>query len=127
MNSRFAKTIAMIAGAHVLGGHWFAIQMVAWMGMFAANSQQHGLSAAFERTFDGEHPCALCCAVQAGQEEEKENQSKRLVDAVVKINAAPPAALELPAPLPSSLVFFPLSGSAASIRIQPPSPPPWRA
>lgn len=125
MNSRFAKAIALIAGVHVLGGHWLTLQIVAWMGMFAVNSQQGDLGSALEKTFDGKHPCPLCCAVEAGQKKEKENQRKQLVDTINKVNAVAPAKVELPAPTPSLLVYFSFSRSAESIRIQPPSPPPW--
>ena len=125
LKSRFAKAVALIAGVHVLGGHWLTLQMVAWMGMFAVNTQQGDLGSALEKTFDGKHPCPLCAAVEAGQKKEKENQRNQLVDTINKVNAVTPAVVELPAPSATLLVYFPVFESADSIRIQPPSPPPW--
>lgn len=115
----------MFAGVHLLGGHWLALQMVAWMGMFAANSQQGDLAGALEKTFDGKHPCPLCAAVEAGQQKEKEQQQKQLVDNVNKVNAVLVVAMELPGQVGSTLVYAVPSESAETSGIRPPSPPPW--
>ncbi|MBL9160057.1 MAG: hypothetical protein JNJ70_21425 [Verrucomicrobiales bacterium] len=125
MNSPLAKGLALFAGVHLLGGHWLALQMVAWMGMFAVNSQQGDLAGALEKTFDGKHPCPLCAAVEAGQQKEKEQQQKQLVDSVNKVNAVLAVAMELPDRVESALVYSVLSESAETTTIRPPSPPPW--
>lgn len=99
--------------------------MVAWMGMFAVNSQQGDLAGALEKTFDGKHPCPLCAAVEAGQHKEKEQQQKQLVDSVNKVNAVLVVATELPGRVESALVYTMFSESAETTTIRPPSPPPW--
>ena len=44
--------------------------------MIVARSQKAAVSVAVEETFDGEHPCRMCVAIQKGQEEEKEQERK---------------------------------------------------
>lgn len=117
----------MFAGIHILGGHWLALQMVAWMGMFAANSQQDDLAGALEKTFGGKHPCPLCCAVETGKQKEKEQQQKQLVDTANKVNAMPVAAVVLPRRAVSAMIYFETVVSCDTFSIRPPSPPPWQA
>lgn len=40
------------------------LQTVAWTGMLVNYSQDRSLSEAANMTFDGEHPCGLCCAIK---------------------------------------------------------------
>lgn len=127
MNSPLAKGLALFAGVHLLGGHWLALQMVAWMGMLAVNSQQGDLGSALEKTFDGKHPCALCCAVESGQKKEKEQQQDRFIDSVNKVNAVLVVSVDLPRRAESAMVYRSLAESAEAFSIRPPSPPPWRA
>jgi len=127
LKSPLAKGLALFAGVHLLGGHLLALQVVAWMGMFAVNSQQGDLAGALEKTFDGKHPCPLCAAVEAGQQKEKEQQQKQLVDTVNKVNAVPVTAFVLPQPSATVLFYFETAGSCDPLSIRPPSPPPWQA
>lgn len=39
--------------------------------MIVVYSREGGVSTAISRTFDGKHPCALCCAVQDGRKQEE--------------------------------------------------------
>lgn len=125
MNSPFAKGLALFAGVHLLGGHWLALQIVAWMGMLAVNSQQGDLAVAFEKAFDGKHPCPLCAAVESGKQKEKEQQQKQLVDTVNKVNAVLPVSIRLPGRSASSLDYRVFAESAEALSTRPPSPPPW--
>jgi hypothetical protein len=125
LSPRFAKAVAMFAGIHILGGHWLALQMVAWMGMFAVNSQQDDLAVALEKTFGGKHPCALCCAVESGKQKEKEEQQEQLVDTVNKVTSMPVAAVELPRRAERSIVYFEVVVNSDALTVRPPSPPPW--
>jgi len=119
-----AKSFALIACLHLMGGHWFALQTVAWVGMFVENRREAPLTEALEKTFDGEHPCSLCCVVKKGLQEEGE---KRPVELVSKVNAVLNPAVELPPPVSVALVYFETPGESSSIRLPLPSPPPWRA
>jgi len=50
-----------------LGGHWALLQTSAWVGMIVQYSQRAGLKAGIAQTFDGEHPCSVCKAIQDGK------------------------------------------------------------
>lgn len=122
VKSLAAKFLALVACLHMMGGHWIALKTVAWVGMFVENQRNTSLVEALEKTFDGQHPCALCCAIEKGQQDEGE---KRPVELVYKWNAvlAPPG--ELP-PMASSPLIYPEHTESPRLILLPlPSPPPW--
>ena len=47
------------------------LQTTAWVGMIVQYSQQAGLRAGLAQTFDGEHPCPVCKAIQDGKKHEQ--------------------------------------------------------
>jgi hypothetical protein len=53
-----------LALLQILGGHWALLQTSAWLGMIVQCSQRAGLKAGLVQTFDGEHPCPVCKAIQ---------------------------------------------------------------
>lgn len=59
----------------VTGGHWLALQSVAWAGMLIRYSLEGSVSQAMVRTFDGQHPCRLCKVVRQGRSEEQRQES----------------------------------------------------
>jgi hypothetical protein len=71
MRSRWSIFFGALALLQLLGGHWAVLQTGAWMGMIVQYSQQAGLKAGLARTFDGEHPCAVCKAIQDGKKHEQ--------------------------------------------------------
>ncbi len=124
MKSLAAKSLALIACLHLVGGHWVALKTVAWVGMFVENQRSGSLVEALEKTFDGQHPCALCCVIEKGQQDEGE---KRPVELVSKVNAVLAPLVELP-PLASVPVVYPERAEVpSSLRLPLPSPPPWCA
>jgi hypothetical protein len=50
-----------------LGAHWAILQSVAWASMFVTYSRSGSICEALIKTFDGQHPCALCIFVAAGK------------------------------------------------------------
>lgn len=48
------------------------LQIVAWTGMLFDYSRGNSIAEAVEMTFDGNHPCSLCCAIAEAKEEESE-------------------------------------------------------
>ena len=62
------------------GGHWALLQSAAWAGMLASHLRTQSLHVAVSQTFDGQHPCCLCKAIQ------KEKGSDKKPDVV---NAPP--------------------------------------
>jgi hypothetical protein len=71
MRPRFGIFFGTLALMQILGGHWALLQTSAWVGMIVQYSQQSGLKAGLAQTFDGEHPCAVCKAIQDGKKQEQ--------------------------------------------------------
>lgn len=89
-----------------LGLHWVLLQGVAWTGMLVAFSAQGSVSAAVEKTFDGQHPCALCATVKQGQDSAAgKSQPKQAAKTVVKLDAVLVASLVLTPPASMPLTF----------------------
>ncbi len=68
-----ACVVAVVA---MSGGHWLALQTVAWGRMIADFSQQDSIGMAIAKTFSGKHPCSMCVKVRKGWHAEKEQQEK---------------------------------------------------
>ena len=118
------KFLAIVCALYVSGAHWCALQAFAWTGMLVSRAQTATVSEAVRTTFDGDHPCALCQAVEEAQQREKENESARLAEALAKVNFLRPAALAVPAPTSEAIVFHERVTLACPRVDAPPSPPP---
>lgn len=120
----FARSFALIACLHLMGGHWLALQGVAWVTMLVDNSQESSLVDAVSKTFDGQHPCPLCKAVATGQNEEREKK-ETLVDPSAKLVAvlvSDTPATRFPSGEPR---YFFLFTTLRSVDETVPSAPPW--
>lgn len=53
------------------GGHLAVLQLVAWTGMMIEYSERAGLAQGISQTFDGKHPCRLCCKIEQARKQEK--------------------------------------------------------
>ena len=79
MNKAFKTTgfiACFIAVLAMCGGHWFALQSIAWGRMLISFSQQDSLGTAIVKTFSGQYPCSLCLKVRHGVQQEQERQDK---------------------------------------------------
>ena len=54
----------------LVGGHWALVQTVAWGTMMMDFSKQGSVREAVTKTFDGEHPCALCKKISQAKTEQ---------------------------------------------------------
>ncbi|MDP9253847.1 MAG: hypothetical protein M3O66_02730 [Verrucomicrobiota bacterium] len=92
---KLARAFTIVALCASLGLHWFALQSVAWTIMIVEYSKQAPLRAAISQTFDGQHPCSLCHAVQKGKTKKSDIQSATqkvdLICATRPIGLIPPA------------------------------------
>ena len=70
---KFGPALTTCALCTALGLHWFALQSLAWTMMIVEYSKQAPLRAAISQTFDGQHPCSLCHAVQKGKSAERKS------------------------------------------------------
>jgi len=73
---RFSRTAGcaacLLAVLVMLGGHWLALQTVAWARMIADFSRQDSLRLAVAKTLSGEHPCKLCLEIRQGRQQEEQ-------------------------------------------------------
>ena len=61
-----------------IGAQWAVLQSVAWVGMAVSYSFKEGsIKTGLSKTFDGEHPCPLCCAVRKGTDSEKKDPKSK--------------------------------------------------
>ncbi|MEI9893073.1 MAG: hypothetical protein WDN28_03960 [Chthoniobacter sp.] len=60
------------------GGHWMALQSLAWTRMLMSYSRNTSLLEAVTKTFDGRHPCALCKEIVKAKS--REPQSTRAME-----------------------------------------------
>lgn len=61
-----------------IDAQWAVLQSVAWVGMAVSYSMKEGsITEALSKTFDGEHPCPLCCAVKKGTDSEKKDPKSK--------------------------------------------------
>ena len=83
--------VAAVAMFFVAGGHWGALQTVAWAGMLWNYTRADGsLLSGVKKTFDGEHPCTMCDSIKTAKEKE---QSKPVTLVATKKLEAFPAPL----------------------------------
>ena len=85
-----------------MGGHLAMLQTVAWGNMLVDFSSKSSFSEAMDKTFDGEHPCAMCKAVKKSKSEE---EKKPLLKSEMKMEVALPAPVKVPFPQGTELVF----------------------
>ncbi|MFM6170927.1 MAG: hypothetical protein ACKPB4_02065 [Sphaerospermopsis kisseleviana] len=70
------------------GGHWGAMQTMAWAGMLWNYTQTDGsLLSGVKKTFDGEHPCTMCDSIKTAKDK-KQSKPVTLVSAK-KIESLP--------------------------------------
>ena len=50
----------------IAGGHWGALQLVAWTAMVIDFSREAPVATAVSMTFAGQNPCSLCKTVERG-------------------------------------------------------------
>ena len=118
---RIGNLLLIVALLAATGGHWALLQSVAWTSMLAEHLQSETFSAAMEQTFDGRHPCKLCCAIAAAKKSEKKTEFPLSAQ---KIEFPPLASgLVLYAPAAFQLLFT-ANTYADSPSLTPPTPPP---
>jgi len=104
-----------------IGGHWLVLQSVAWTTMLADRARSESIRTAVCDTFDGQHPCRLCCQIAKGRAAERKTDLqislKRLEFLSDKIGfvVCPPSQFQL-------LPAFDFQGQLLSHA--PPTPPP---
>jgi len=119
--------VALVAANNL---HAPLMQVVAWSGMLVSYSRDNTLTEAIGMTFDGEHPCPMCKAIEKSQTESAGNSSTEGWERSVHrepfgLLADRPFVLR-PATILLSRVHADLSGPSP-LHFPPPSPPPIQA
>lgn len=118
---RLGRLLLVVAVCLSLGGHWVALQTVAWTGMIVTYAQSMSVGQAMALTFGGEHPCGLCKAVEAGQQQEKKPDTLLVVkkgEVVLVVGQAWYPRLVMTNDVGGGECFAP------AFRAAPPTPPP---
>lgn len=69
---RFGQMLMLLGILAASGGHWVAFQTLAWTRMLVSYSQDTTFVDAVTKTFDGQHPCALCKTIEKGRGSQKQ-------------------------------------------------------
>ena len=89
MPRTFRILVTLLVAVFLTGGQWAMLQSVAWTGMFVNYIRDFSLTDALEKTFDGEDPCPMCCAVKKGREQEKRQGDRAVVEGAKMAFALP--------------------------------------
>lgn len=120
------RTIILGVMCLSLGLQWAVIQGIAWTTMLVSYSSTEGLIQGLSKTFDGEHPCPLCEAVEDGSQQSS-RQAAETGDATGrKMDAVLSSILRLMPP-PGEPVIYPELARKALQRSWPPAEGPPRA
>lgn len=118
---RLAHWLLVLALSCSIGLPWAFLQSAAWLGMIVSYSREAPISKSIEMTFDGEHPCKLCEAVQRGESSQKKQQA---LPCMQKLDLAAPDHDAFIFPAPCQLRPGGLPTIVKSIAWNPPTPPP---
>lgn len=119
--TRLTRLLVVLTLTLSLGAHWVLLQSVAWVGMAVKYSQDATITEALSKTFDGQHPCKLCKAVQEGRQSEKKNDVLK-IEAKKEFCFDSKISVTFP-PLVFTLILAP-ADSGLSRTETPPVPPP---
>jgi hypothetical protein len=116
-----SRAILVLTLCFAVGGHWAALQSVAWASMLVQYSSRAPLSLAVSQTFDGRHPCGLCKGITAAQQSQKKRDAQPVSIKVDLICATRTVTL---LPRYTDFVFNAFEMRAFERVHSPPTPPP---
>ncbi len=74
MMARWLKRIAVLLLLLLLQGPAMLMQEIAWIGMLVRYSNENGVVQGVVETFDGRHPCPLCCKAEGLRQETRQRE-----------------------------------------------------
>ena len=122
---RIARLVVVAAICLSLGMHWALLQGIAWTGMLISFAREGAVIEAVQKTFDGQHGCALCHKVKEGRQSNPE-QPQQTGHSMQKINAVLAEVTTLAAPIADTFSFVPLHELLVRRSELPETPPPRR-
>ncbi len=108
-----------------LGMHWALLQGIAWTGMLISFAREGAMIEAVEKTFDGQHACALCLKVKEGRDSD-EKQPQQAGQSLKKLEAVLVAGVKLIVPAAEEISFAVVHEQSVSRNETPEMPPPRR-
>lgn len=125
--SRIARLVVVGTICLSLGMHWALLQGIAWTGMLISFAREGAVIEAVEKTFDGQHGCALCAKVKEGRESDEGQPKQNGQSLTKKIDAVLVEMPRLTAPT-AELMTFAVTREILEQRNElPETPPPRRA
>ena len=122
MVSRIGTYVVMAALSLSIGLHWNLLQVVAWASMVVRYAQDATVVEALAMTFDGQHPCCMCKAIEKGKQQERQAPQQKEDGSKLQLIAAPCDAWLVPhRPCWRTL---PELDQALLMSMEPPVPPP---
>lgn len=125
MLRRLARTLLIAALVFSIGLHWALLQGIAWTGMLISFAREGAMIEAVEKTFDGQHACALCLKVKEGRDSD-EKQPQQAGQSLKKLEAVLVAGVKLIVPAAEEMSFAVLREQSVSRNETPEMPPPRR-
>jgi hypothetical protein len=124
MRHRLTRLLTVGALMLTLGTPAALLQSAAWINMLVRYSQEaSSFMEAVTMTFDGQHPCPLCKAIKAGQEEQQPQEPKQVAAERELLLGLPPLLFTLQPPT-TPRVTAEFESSPSFRRDRPPTPPP---
>lgn len=123
--SRLARLVIVGAICLSLGMHWALLQGIAWTGMLISFAREGAVMEAVQKTFDGQHGCALCHKVKEGREADP-NQPQQAGHSMKKIDAVLVEITRLIAPAAEIVSFVMTHETLVRRNELPETPPPRR-
>ncbi|WP_395749441.1 hypothetical protein [Prosthecobacter sp.] len=124
---RHAQRGMVVVLCLALGLQWALLQGIAWTGMFISFAREGSVIEAVEKTFDGQHGCALCKKVQEGtQDSDNHDQGTQEDDAVKGLNAVLVRTVVLIPPAGDTISFAMIREMMMKRNEMPETPPPRR-
>jgi len=107
-----------------IGGQWAVLQTAAWVRMAVTYSLQTGsVTAGLSQTFDGEHPCRMCCAIKKGTDSEKKDPKQETAKQKLELFSQERVLIVIASPA-STITFPAVDETAVPLHHAPPTPPP---
>ena len=125
---RLGLLSAALACFCIAGGQWTVLQGVAWARMVADYSQASGsLVTGIAQTFDGQHACNLCLAIQAAKSKAHQEKAASFgAKEDAKVKALPVEVVALVQRTSAEIVFARFNAPNMAARVEPPPTPPPR-
>ncbi len=122
---QIARLVVVGAICLSLGMHWALLQGIAWTGMLISFAKDGTVIEAVQKTFDGQHGCALCHKVKEGRNA-SHDAPQQAGGSLQKINAVLVEITTLVAPAAETISFAMLREMMVKRNELPETPPPRR-